>query len=352
MDEIEQFGKGAVREDIPDPRDIEWGKDIGMSAIPFDWELGYDAEVEVSAKLGQFFKLPIKNQNGSSSCGGQAWAYYGQILDTLMDSVTEEKSAKFIYSQTHVGVGGSGGRENSNICIKQGWGNEADTPSYEANLPPSEAFMIKDDITPTAKENALKDRGLAYANVLDRDIENIATALRDNHGCIFGVTGTNNGTWRSKFPQPPTTYSNSWNHWVYCVGAKTINDKKYFKIINSWGDSVGDKGYQWLSEDYIKTFILGYPAIFSVWTMVAKSDVVAPPPFKFTKTMKFGMVSGDVKVLQSVLKKAGHFPFSIPTTNFFGPITKASLRNFQSSKQLTADGIAGPKTIVELNKLL
>jgi len=67
-------GKGAVREDIPDPRDYQWGKDVGMATIPFDWDKGYDVEEEVSKVLGVPFKLPVKNQNGSSSCGGQAWS--------------------------------------------------------------------------------------------------------------------------------------------------------------------------------------------------------------------------------------------------------------------------------------
>ncbi len=345
MDEIENFGKGALREDIPDPRDFQWGRDVGSAATPFDWEKGYDVEEEVSKVLGVPFKLPVKNQNGSSSCGGQAWSYYGQILDTLTDKVTEEKSAKFIYSQTHVGTGGSDGRANSTICIKQGWGNEADTPSYENNLPPSEAFMINNDISDLAKTNAYKDRGLAYANVLDREIENIATAIRDNYGCIMGVTGTNNGTWRSSFPIPPTTYANSWNHWLYFGKLKILNGKKYFGCINSWGDDVGEKGWQWLSEDYIKTFILGYPVIFSVWTMVAKSDVIIPVPV-FTRTLKFGMSGADVRALQSLLKDHGFFTHAL--TNYFGNITLKAVLDFQVSKELKADGVVGKLTVASL----
>lgn len=351
MDELEKFGKGGIREDIPDPRDFQWGKDIGNGAIPFDWEKGYDVEQEVSDKLGINFKLSVKNQGNSSSCGGQAWAYYGQILDTLNDGVTQEKSAKFIYCQTHVGTGGSGGRENCSICINQGWGNEADTPSYQSNLPPSEDFITNNDITVTARNNAYWDRGLAYANVLDRNVENIATAVRDNHGCIFGITGTNNGTWRSPFPQPPVTFSNAWNHWIFVGKVKLINSKKYFGIINSWGKEVGEDGWQWISEEYITTFILGYPVIFSIWTMVARADVTLPPPFVFTKTLRYGMIDPEVKVMQEILKKLLYFP-NIPTTNTFGHITLLSLKLFQEGKGLVNDGIAGPLTRKELQKFI
>jgi len=338
------LGKGAVREDIPDPRDYQWGKDIGMTTIPFDWEKGYDVEEEVSQKIGKSFKLKVKNQNGSSSCGGQAWAYYGEVLDTLSDKEQEEKSAKFIYSHTYVGTGGSGGRENCNFVIEKGWGNEIDCPSYENGLPPGEGFMIdRDSIPPIAFTNALKDRGLAYANVLNREIENIATAVRDNHGCIFGVTGTNNGTWRSKFPLAPTTYNNSWNHWMYVGKVKVINGKKYFGTINSWGSEVGEGGWQCLSEDYIRTFILGYPVIWSIWTMVIKADVVIPPPFQFTQTLRLGSRNGDVKMLQ--MKLGG-----LVTDGIFGLKTLKAVKVYQTSKGLVPDGIVGPLTRAKLNE--
>lgn len=343
MNDIEDFGKGGLREDIPDPRDYQWGRDVGMSAIPFDWQMGYDVEHEISQVLGQSFQLPVKNQNGSSSCGGQAWAYYGQVLDTLTDKVTEEKSAKFIYAQTHIGVGGSGGNDNCNVCINKGWGNEADTPSYEAHLPPSEAFMIQDgDISPVAYQNALKDRGLAYANVFDRNVENIATAVRDNHGCILGLTGSNNGTWRTAFPQPPINFPNSWNHWLYVGKVKMIDGKKYFGVLNSWGSDVGEQGWQWLSEEYITIFILGYPVIWSIWTMVAKSDVIVPV-YVFTKTLRIGDRNSDVKMLQIKL--------GLIADGYFGKMTKAGVVLFQKAHGLVADGIVGPNTNKELNKL-
>jgi peptidoglycan hydrolase-like protein with peptidoglycan-binding domain len=344
----EVFGKGGIREDVPDPRDFEWGKDVGSAAVPFDWNEGFDIEKVLSAKLGVDFKLPVKNQGYSSSCGGQAWGYLGQALDILNDGTSEEKSAKFIYNQTHVGTGGSGGRENCAIFINKGMGNEVDCPSYENGLPPSEEFMVKtNDIPPVAFTNALKDLGLAYANVLTRNVEDIATAVRDNYGCILGVTGVNNGTWRDAHPQPPTTFVNSWNHWLYCGKLRIRNGKKEFGVLNSWGSKVGEHGWQWLSEEYVTKFILGYPIIFSVWTMVAKKDVVIPPPlptFQFTKTLKFGMSDFEVKKLQEFL--------GVNNTGYFGYITLNKVKNFQTAHQLKADGVVGIMTRAILNSLL
>ena len=73
----QDFGKGGIK-DKPDIRDFEYSK-VGLALPPFDWGIGYDIE-EVIEK-----KLTIKNQNGSGSCGGQAWSYYGQILDPDKD---------------------------------------------------------------------------------------------------------------------------------------------------------------------------------------------------------------------------------------------------------------------------
>ena len=53
--------------------------DLGMSSTPFDWVEGYDVEEKVG------HKLKAKDQNGSYSCGGQAFAYYAEILDVVHD---------------------------------------------------------------------------------------------------------------------------------------------------------------------------------------------------------------------------------------------------------------------------
>jgi dTDP-4-amino-4,6-dideoxygalactose transaminase len=48
MDELDNLGKGGIREDIPDVRDYQWGRDVGMAAIPFDWNAGFDIEEVIS----------------------------------------------------------------------------------------------------------------------------------------------------------------------------------------------------------------------------------------------------------------------------------------------------------------
>ncbi len=311
---MKKIGTGAIK-DKKDKRDYKYS-DIASAFAPFDWEKGFEIDVVLKAK----------DQNGSSSCGGQAWSYYGQVLDGEQD----EKSAKFIYAHTHVGTGGSSGRDNCNLVINKGWGTEALTPSYEKGNAPSEAFMIRSqDITEEAYTQAKTDKALSYAQV-NLDFDSIAQALRDNKGCVIGITGQNNGTWYSKYPKPPKSNYNTWNHWVYVVGAQLIDGKKYLKFINSWGDDVGVDGFQYIGVEHVAW-------IWSCWTLVKDF-----PLFKFTKTLMFGSFNDDVKQLQ---KRLG-----VMQTGFFGLLTRSAVKKYQTEHHLVSDGVVGPMTRAELNK--
>jgi len=232
-----RHGTGAIF-DTYDIRDYHF---IG-GAGEFDWEAGFDVE----DVLGH--DLEVKDQNGSSSCGGQAWAYYGEVLESIATGTYEPRSARWIYSHTYVPTGGSNGRTNCDHVIKKGWLKEKYGTSYEKGKPPSEGFMrIKPDNVP---DDTGSSRALSYLQVAGK-IEEVAKAIKNNYGCVLAVNGEDNGTWRSKFPQPPKT--KEWGHFVYAGRAKMINGKKYIGIINSWGDDTGDNGWQWLGEDYFNS---------------------------------------------------------------------------------------------------
>ena len=133
------FGKGAIK-DIPDSRDYQFS-DIASATLPFDWEQSFDIETIIGT-------MPVKNQYQSFSCGGQAWASYSYALD---QTDRTEKSAKFIYAQTHQPSGGSDGRTNSNLCVKKGVCKETLCSSYFPDKMTSEAYMTNaGDITTVA----------------------------------------------------------------------------------------------------------------------------------------------------------------------------------------------------------
>ncbi len=309
----DSFGKGAIK-DIADKRDFSYS-DIAGSVPQFDWNVGYDVEKEIG------ISLPVKNQGASLSCGGQAWSTYGNVLTTIFDKKLNDRSARFIYSQTYVDGGGSAGRDNSEIAVNQGWGRESLVSSMEGQNTPTEAFMrLKSDITDDIRKDAALDKALSYA-VVNTDIEEIARAIRDNHGCIIGISGQNNGTWLSAFPQPPQSVS--WRHWIYVGKAKIIDGKRYIGGLNSWGESTGEKGWQWISEDYFSA--LNGSAIFSAWTIMMNALL----KHTFNLPMKYGMKNGEVMFLQMCLQNLGIFPKEQECTGYFGNITQAAVFEFQ-----------------------
>jgi len=59
------------------------------------------------------------------------------------------------------------------------------------------------------------------------------------------------------------------------------------------------------------------------------------------RTLEKGTAGNDVRTLQILLSRRG---FEVPSTGYFGKITKRKVRQFQRSRGITADGIVGPMT--------
>jgi len=59
------------------------------------------------------------------------------------------------------------------------------------------------------------------------------------------------------------------------------------------------------------------------------------------RTLKKGNAGNDVKTLQILLTRRG---FEVPSTGYFGKITKRQVKRFQRSKHIGSDGIVGPVT--------
>lgn len=243
-----EFGHGAIKNKV-DLCDRKWHK-LAAASAPFDWNLSYDVENELSQKLNiTGFKIPVKNQGASLSCCGQASAYYESVQDAFEKGVYSEKSARDSYSQIFYPGGGSSTRDALNLLIKKGVCREPLMVSYDNNQPPSESFIEKRlDVSQTTVSDAFTSKGTAYASVR-LDTDTMAQAIRDNHGMLITIDGQNNGTWRSAFPLPPAV--TEWSHELYVGKAKMINGKKYLGVLNSWGVDCGESGWQWIGIEYL-----------------------------------------------------------------------------------------------------
>lgn len=257
-----QVFKSGLQPDIPDTRDYQYS-DVATSTPPFNWIEGYDIEEELG------FKLPVKDQGTSSSCPAQTLATYSSVLEYFLSGTFEERSAKFLYSQTYLPNGGARFADVAQVLKRQGCAREAFFPSYNKDGIPLDEQTYREAsklITPAIRNDAKASQAISYYYV-DNKIDLVAQAIRNNKGALLGVVGDNNGTWRSEFPKPPKRHE--WQHAVYAGKARIMNGKKWIGILNSWGKECGREGWQWIGEDYFNTF-LNSRAVFNTITLMNK----------------------------------------------------------------------------------
>ena len=261
-------GTGALRDPL-DARDFRY-EGIAAAGEPVDWNKGFDIEKELD------IVIPFKDQDGSGSCVGQAWAYYGAILNAVEIGHYSEQSAKAIYSQIQLGLpqGGAYIRDGAKLFVDWGSVKETTVPSYDGVNPPKEAFM-KEKLwkTPEIDEMAKVFQAKEYRTFnAAKNIELFAQAIRDNYGVVGGLEGTNNGTWKSGEPKPPADKAD-WGHSIF-FGKLGIDELgKWVASPNNWGTRIKDRlhpdGWQKLREDWFAS-----PYMFNPWTLVDKPNEV------------------------------------------------------------------------------
>ena len=77
-------------------------------------------------------------------------------------------------------------------------------------------------------------------------------------------------------------------------------------------------------------------------------SVLGASTFKFTQNLSLGSTGEEVTKLQERLVALGLL--SVEPTGYFGPLTEAAVKQFQTQNGIEAIGIVGPKTRAALNK--
>lgn len=308
----ENFGTGALQ-DPQDPRDVSFS-----AVAPFDWELGFDIELLLGYRLtckdeAEFwgprgrrgwgveryreivelvkknqipsFKIEPKNQGSSSSCTGQALSQYISVLNMIETGDWVEVSARDIYAYISLGMDrGAYLRDALKLAVDRGISTEELVPSYtyihtdtqEIRNPLTEAeFLVKPEESEAiqAIRVALQAKEYQVVNSSRGDLlEQMAWTTLLGFGCYFGVVGQNNGTWHTTYPQLPT--GSQWQHALYAGKAVLRDGKKMISHINSWGNGVGEQGWQYLGDNYIGQGIgpTNVDAVFNPWTLLDKPN--------------------------------------------------------------------------------
>jgi hypothetical protein len=326
--------------------------EIGLAQAPLNWSTGYDIETDISNEIGVHFALPTKNQGVSGSCGGQAMSYYGQVLSAYYPHVLTERSAKFLYSQAFNPYGGgSDDRTLAKLAISQGFAPEGSCVSYQNGQAPSEAFMERvGDLTPTARLQASGDKMQLAYTFPSADLESVAGLIPYSKGAILLLHGSNNGTWLSDVPKPPTSRDTLWAHYMYAGKPQIYAGQKGIWAKQSWGTGAGLNGWQFLNEDY---FASGH--ILDAMGLLYNSKPDAPPQHQFGADLKLGDTGAEITALQTLLAYDGEF--NLNPTGLYGPITARAVLQFQLKYSLASVAtldelgghIVGPATRAKLN---
>ena len=284
---------GGCFPDPRDDRDLSYDKIVAAGApVEINWDKGFDIRNALGADIN------IKNQGTSLSCVGMGWSYYiwvKQVVEMMakykMDlkklrfnhlKEVDEISAKAIYSQIFLQLGGAYIRSGAKLVVDWGALFEKLVPSIdpETNIT-SERWMTDKKWMKNIVEGLEKTlQGLKYAKIIaSNDMDLFAQAISQNHGVVGGVEGQDGRDWNTENPLPPLPGKRTWGHCIY-YGAFGTDDKgRFIATPNSWGNGfqnpkrlwkVGDpagNGWQKLREDY---FAGQYQ--FNPWTYVDKSN--------------------------------------------------------------------------------
>lgn len=305
---------GAKKDKIDD-RDYNFEALGTPSITDVDWEKGFDIEQELG------FKIKVKDQQYSYSCVGQSFSYYNAVIKVI-NANYNEVSAKSIYSLIAIGNNqGAYLRDGANTLKDNGSLLEKKLPSKDGNGIVSESFITdKSWFNEEVKKEMSLLKVYDYYRITSWTIDGFAKAIRDGKGMVAGVVGHNNGSWRSIYPKPPletTPQGELWNHAVYFGKFRIKNGKKEIACLNSWGDSIGEGGWQWLGEEW---FANNGRWLFNPWVLI--------------NTNNKNMVNETAKILKD--KNSSAVGIWLPAIS--EDVLKSYCLNMGKVLPLTADG--------------
>jgi hypothetical protein len=203
--------------------------------------------------LSQLF--PVKDQDQSGSCGGQAWAGYAEVLKYIRDGEVVPLSAKDIYSHCFMKPEGSDAGTLLRWVENNGIDTEANVPSNLPNGTCTEAFM--QTIAPRNEDTAFEQLVIQPLTFNGNDINKVKQALSLGNGCVCALEG-NNSCWTSGDVIVPGTDQLDWGHWLFFTKDIGTIDAK-----NSWGSAWGYQGHAHIPYGYFSG-----DRVFGEWTFV------------------------------------------------------------------------------------
>jgi len=193
--------------------------------------------------------------------------------------------------------------------------------------------------------NALRRKKLGYAFVNVKDRDSMKRAIVEEGGFVLSMRV---GNWDGEYLYPDFPNSDremrNARHLIYCYGY----DGDVFYIFNSWGKRWGhyrDGTGRFHFDDYKNDLYEGMTFSDKVTPKIQEKAKIVK--YIFTRSMYFGMRGLDIMKLQERLNV--ELSMKIPTTGYYGKITKGAVMVYQYRNGLVADGWAGRNTLNKLN---
>lgn len=323
----------GVFPDTPDVRDIQYD-DVLDTYTPLPDKFFNDIDHIV----------PV-NQYSIGACVGHAFCHLMQAQEER----ERELSARCPYALCKTMDGrpnqeGTYTRLLGKVATEYGIPRERYVSNRSFRVKHSDYIDVDFDDERTKKDaSKRKKKGYAFVNTRDRD--SIKRAIVNEGGLVLSMRV---GNWKGSylypdFPNSDRELRNS-RHLIYCFGY----DGDTFYIYNSWGKKWGhykDGTGRFNFDDYIGNLYTGMT--FSDKVTPKIQEEARAKTYKFYRSMYFGMRGLDIKKLQERLNS--ELGMTIPTTGYYGRITKSAVMVYQYKNGLVADGWAGRNTLNKLN---
>ncbi len=313
-------------------------------------EIASGEDLVFEERLPKFYSL--RNQYMSFSCVAQTIAKMLEIVD---ESNAEQYSAMEIYRRrnNYPSAGCSGDNVLKQTC-ELGAGKEKDIQSQNLNETQMNAYKY-----PNQKYINRPLNFFAVTPVFD----DIARTIRDFKCAMIWVRC--DGSNYSRVPVVGRD-SDSFRHSITAVDYVTFKGKRYIIVEDSWGsmreypktdylvESILNDGQRAFSEEFVAKHVFFARGITNF--------VYAPylaSKHTFTIRMEFGQTNNEIIKLQDALKKESLFPANLPSTGYYGNITKNAVYAFQIKYSVAPlnelntlkGGRVGDKTIAKLNSM-
>lgn len=299
---------------------------------PLDFELGaYQPPTEIPEMyVSNLSSIPPYYQGDYPTCGAHAGAFFDSKLQSDRQGTPKILSPKYLWGtiKQFDGFPLEDGTDMTSIfkalidsgdCDLSLLSNALDTSLF--------SYSKISNVSPSMRANAAQNLIRNYAFTNNPTFVQIKQAIYRNK-VVLALVDIGNGWWLPdwKHVTPARLGNKVGHHFIVLWGYDAT--KVWFR--SSWGNLWAMNGDNYFTEAYV-------PHVLEIGTAI-----VLPYQFIFTKDMQRGDSNNDVIQLQRRLKVK-------PDSGFFGPITLAAVKAYQTANGIPQTGYVGTLTRIRLN---